>query len=124
MGLDCTVRFPAGVVPEWEAIKGQLARVGELARLRMIDGLPAFPDESPEPGWRELRIGFPAGMVTLRRSADALACVIWSNADAALLATRDRVAWASATAGDGKVVTSTGGLAADEFARLVGLSPS
>src|SRR5580692_6736515 len=101
MGLDCTVRFSAGVVPAWEAIKGQLARVGELAPLRMIDGLPAFPDESPEPNWRELRIGFPAGMVTLRRNADTLACVIWSNADAALLAARDRVAWASAAAGDG-----------------------
>ena len=28
----------------------------------MIDGLPAFPDEVPEPGWKELRIGFASGM--------------------------------------------------------------
>ena len=70
MGLDCTIRFPAGVLPAWGTVKGQLARVGELGPLRMIDGLPAFPDESPEADWRELRIGTAAGMVTVRRGPD------------------------------------------------------
>ena len=123
MGLDCTVRFPAGSVPAWDAIKGQLARVGGPAPLRMIDGLPAFPDESPEDGWRELRVGFPAGMVTLRRGTDTLTCVVWTNADPALVATRDRVAWACAAAGPGTVATPAGEVSADEFARLAGLSP-
>ena len=62
MGLDCTVRFPGGDPPAWDAIKLQLARVGEPAPLRMIDGLPAFPDETPAVGWRELRVGTAAGM--------------------------------------------------------------
>ncbi len=123
MGLDCTIHFPAGAVPSWGAIRGQLARVGEPASLRMIDGLPAFPDEEPETGWRELRVGVAAGMVTIRRSPDALTCVVWSNADAVLLAVRDRVAWACAAAGDGIVETPAGGVPADEFARLTGISP-
>ena len=124
MGLDCAIRFPAGSVPVWDAIKGQLAQLGEPAPLRMIDGLPAFPDETPEDTWRELRIGFPAGMVSLRRGSDSLTCVIWSNADAALLAARDRVAWACASAGQGTISTPTGEVAADEFARLVNLFPA
>ena len=124
MGLDCTIRFPAGSVPAWDAIKGQLARIGESAPLRMIDGQPAFPDESPEAGWREVRIGAGAGMVTVRRAADALTCVVWSNADSALLAARDRVAWACAAAGQGTVETPTGEASADEFARRCGISPS
>jgi hypothetical protein len=118
------VRFngSTGSVPGWDAIKGRLARVGEPAPLRMIDGLPAFPDESPEEGWRELRVGFSAGMVTLRRGGDVLTCIIWSNADAALLAARDRVAWACATAGQGMVAMPAGEIPAAEFAHLAGIT--
>jgi hypothetical protein len=124
MGLDCTIQFPAGAVPAWDAVKGQLARIGEPAPLRMIDGMPAFPDESPEAGWRELRVGVATGMVTVRRGADSLTCVVWSNADPALLAARDRIAWACASAGQGTVGAPTGEVSADEFARQCGLSPS
>jgi hypothetical protein len=119
MGLDRVVSLPAGV-PTWDAVKSHLARIGDAAPLRMIDGMPAFPDESPEDTWRELRVGTTAGMVTLRRAAGALTCVVWSNADAALLAARDRVAWACAAAGAGTVE----GLAADDFARAHGISPA
>jgi len=62
----------------------------------MIDGLPAFPDEVPEDGWRELRLGFSAGMVTIRRSASAWECTVWGTADPELLNARDRVAAAFA----------------------------
>jgi hypothetical protein len=122
--LDCTIRFPAGSVPAWDAIRGQLARVGETAPLRMIDGLPAFPDESPEAGWGELRVGCAAGMVTLRRGNDAITSIVWGNADAALLATRDRVAWACAEAGQGTIDTPEGARSAAEFAREAGISPA
>jgi hypothetical protein len=124
MGLDCTIRFPAGALPAWDAIKNQLARVGEPAPLRMIDTQPAFPDESPEDNWRELRVGVAAGMVTLRREPNSLTCVIWGNADPALLASRDRIAWACAAAGQGSVVTPSGEVSADEFARQNGISPA
>jgi hypothetical protein len=124
MGLDITVRFPVGAVPAWGDIRGQLARVGESAPLRMIDGLPAFPEENPEDGWRELRVGVAPGMITLRRVDDSITCVIWSNADAGLLAARDRIAWACAAAGAGTVITPGGAVSADEFARTVNISPA
>ena len=123
MGVERVVDFPAGPPPAWPEILARLAASGEAPVLRMIDGLPAFPDESPEDGWRELRVGFPAGMVTLRRGTDTLTCVVWSNADPALVAARDRVAWACAAAGPGAVATPAGEVPADEFARLAGLSP-
>jgi len=123
MGLDRTVRFPGGV-PAWDAIKSQLARVGEPAPLRMIDGQPAFPDESPEANWRELRIGVATGMVTLRRGSDALTCVVWGNADAALLAALDRVLWACAAAGSGVIDTPSGSVSAENFAQLSNIRPA
>jgi len=71
--------------PEWAEIRDCLTALGEHAIVRMIDGLPAFPEEIPEPGWRELRLGLNGGMVSLRREADQILCVAWGNADAALL---------------------------------------
>ena len=124
MGLDRTIRFPAGDPPAWEAVRGQLARLGEAAPLRMIDGLPAFPDEEPEAGWNELRVGFPAGMVTLRRVPAGLSCVVWGNADDALRAGWDRLCWAAAAAGGGWIETPSGPQTADEFALTAGISPS
>jgi hypothetical protein len=124
MGLDRTIRFPTGDTPSWDAIRDQIRRVGEDPPLRMIDGLPAFPDEIPEPGWRELRIGTSAGMITLRRAAGSLTCVVWGNADAALTAAWDRLCWACAAAGGGTVETPSGFVSAAEFAASVGVSPS
>jgi len=124
MGLDRTVRFASGETPSWEAIRTQLARIGEVAALRMIDGMPAFPDETPEPAWKELRIGTAAGMVTIRRGSDALTCVVWGNADAALHAAWAKVIWACAAAGTGMIDTPAGPVSADEFAQSAGLSPA
>jgi hypothetical protein len=90
----------------------------------MIDGLPAFPDETPEPGWAELRVGFPAGMVTVRRGAGSLTCVVWGNADPGLRAAWDRLCWACAAAGGGSVETPGGAVSAAEYARAAGLSPA
>jgi hypothetical protein len=47
----------------------------------MIDGELALPDETPPHDWREIRIGAPGGMVTLRRETDGITLVIWGNAD-------------------------------------------
>jgi hypothetical protein len=124
MGLDRTIRFPGGEAPSWEAIRAELARVGEPAPLRMIDGMPAFPDEAPEPSWRELRVGTAAGMVTVRRSGGALACVIWGSADAALTAAWNRVVWACAAAGGGVIDTPSGPVTAAAFAQYAGIRPA
>jgi hypothetical protein len=124
MGLDRTIRFPAGETPSWEAIRDQLRRVGEDPPVRMIDGLPAFPDEAPDPGWRELRLGTPAGMLTLRRAAGSLTCVIWGNADAALMAAQNRLCWACAVAGEGSIETPSGLVSAADFAASADIRPA
>jgi hypothetical protein len=123
MGLDCTARF-SGAIPAWEAIQGQLARVGEAAPIRMIDSLPAFPDESPGADWRELRVGVAGGMVTIRRTSDSLTCIVWGNADPALLAARDRIVWACASAGAGLIDTPSGSLSPDKFAQVASIHPA
>jgi hypothetical protein len=116
MGMDQTVTF-AGKVPAWPAVADLLARRGFAAQVRMIDGELAFPDEVPPEGWRELRVGTPQGMVTLRREGGAVVCVTWGNADAALRQAWNALAWACAEAGGGRVRTGEGEVSAEEFAR-------
>ncbi|MFO0821616.1 MAG: hypothetical protein U0792_00485 [Gemmataceae bacterium] len=87
----------------------------------MIDGLPAFPDETPAEDWKEVRVGTAAGMVTIRRAPRSLTCVIWGNADPALNAAWAKVIWACAAAGDGHIEPELE--AAEEFAKSTGLSP-
>lgn len=124
MGLDRTIRFPGGETPTWDVIHTHLARVGVTAPLRMIDGMPAFPDETPPPDWRELRVGSAAGMMTVRRGAGVLTCVIWGNADEALIATWSRLIWACAVGGSGVIEGPSGSLSAAEFAHSVGITPA
>jgi hypothetical protein len=123
MGLDRTIRFPNGQAPAWAAIREQLARVGESGVLRMIDGLPAFPDEEPPPEWHELRVGTATGMVTIRRTAGVITCVVWGNADAALSASWAKILWACAAAGDGLIEDDTATLTAAEYAHEKAISP-
>ena len=124
MGMDRTIRFPGGATPSWEAIRAHLGSVGAQVSVRMIDGMPAFPEEIPEPTWRELRIGTAAGMVTIRRTEDALTCVIWGNADEALAADWNQVIWACASAGAGLIASPSGPVSAAEFGRSTGIQPS
>lgn len=124
MGMDRTVRFPSGIVPSWDLIRTQLTRLGVSAPLRMIDGLPAFPDETPEPGWRELRVGVAGGMVTIRSASASFTCVVWGNATDELRAGWDAVCWACAAAGEGLIETPSGPLPAPDFAAVAGLRPA
>ena len=124
MGLDRAIRFPTAETPAWEKIQEHLARVGETVAIRMIDGMPAFPDEKPEMGWRELRICAATGMITLRKASGTIICVIWGNADEALNAAWSKVVWACASAGGGSIETPSGLVSAAAFAHLNGLSPA
>jgi hypothetical protein len=116
MGTDQTVSF-AGPPPSWEAVRDLLARQGYPVQTRMIDGQLAFPDEAPPEGWRELRVGAPGGMVTLRREAGQMVLVVWGNADAALRQAWNGLAWALAEAGGGQVATAEGALSASDYRR-------
>lgn len=121
--MERVIRFAADP-PGWEAVRETLRLVGESAQLRMIDGLPAFPDEVPERGWRELRVGLAAGMVTIRRGETTLTVVVWGNADDALRAGWDRLTWACASAGSGTIDTPDCPISAVEFASRAGISPA
>jgi len=105
MGMDQTVTFTGGKVPSWPAVRDLLAQRGLAVQMRMIDGELAFPDEEPPATWRELRLGTPQGMVTLRREQDQIVFVIWGNADAGLRQAWNALASAFAEAGGGQVLS-------------------
>jgi hypothetical protein len=67
----------------------------------MIDGLPTFPDEIPDPEWKELRVGLAGGMVTLRRDGDSIRCTVWGSDDPGLRTALDATVLAAALAGGG-----------------------
>ncbi len=116
MGLQRTVTFPTDSRPSWESVSAAIRSLGEIPVVQMIDDLPAFPDEIPEPGWRELRISLTGGMVTVRAATSGWTCVIWGNADAALSRSWDICCWAVASAGGGAIVADdSASLAPDEF---------
>ena len=71
-------------MPSWERMVSVLRDSGESPIIRMIDGLPAFPDEIPTESWKELRLGLTGGMVTVRRSAVEMTCVCWGTDDEGL----------------------------------------
>jgi hypothetical protein len=123
MGLERTIRFRGDAVPTWEAIRGQLHGLGVSPVVRLIDGLPAFPDEVPPSDWKELRIALSAGMVTIRRDRGSLTCVIWGNADASLGKDWQSVVVACAAAGGGLIDGPEGPETAEQFTRSSGRSP-
>jgi hypothetical protein len=85
MGMQKTVSFANASRPTWKNVHEGFQRRGIAVPIRMIDGMPAFPDELPEETWKELRLGFPAGMVTVRREGSTWTCVIWGNSDPELV---------------------------------------
>src|SRR4051794_16420066 len=101
MGMDQTVTF-AGSAPAWPRVASLLAERGYPVQMRMIDGELAFPDEMPAATWREIRLGTPQGMITLRRQrtgdSEALVLVTWGNADAEMRQAWNALAWACAAA--------------------------
>lgn len=103
MGMEQTITFARSQPPDWSAVSELLQQHGYPVQMRMIDGELAFPDEAPPANWHELRLGTPAGMITLRREADRLVCVTWGNADPVLRQAWNALAWACAAAGDGRI---------------------
>jgi len=121
MGMDQSVTFAAGTVPAYTAVRDRLAERGFPLQVRMINGELAFPDELPPEPWRELRLGTPLGIVTLRREGDRITFVTWGNADAALLQAWNALTWAFADVGGGQVEMPAGPMRADDFQRTANL---
>jgi hypothetical protein len=112
--MDRRVVF-SGPAPDWEVVSRTLADHGLAVQMRMIDGELSFPTDVPPAEWRELRVGAGGGMVTLRRDATGITCVIWGNADAGLRQVWNAVAWALAESGGGQVQVTEGLLSAAAF---------
>ena len=93
MGQERIITF-SGTSPSWEAIQREATAAGLTLTVRMIDGLPAFPDEIPADGWNEVRVGLMSGMVTVRQQPGRLSLVIWGNADETLRRDSERLAQA------------------------------
>src|SRR5260370_35498774 len=93
MGSDQAVPFPKAI-PTGNAVQALLADRRYPVQMRMIDGQLAFPDETSPEAWRELRIGTPQGMVTVRRDGQRLVFVTWGAADADMRQAGNGLAWA------------------------------
>ena len=98
--MERVVEF-TGSAPSWQAIQREATALGLPLSIRMIDGLPAFPDEVPEDGWKEVRVSTPSGMISLRQQTGKLAIIVWGNADENL-----RQEWEQLAAAVAKAVTS------------------
>jgi hypothetical protein len=114
MGMDQAVTFPQSI-PTWHAVQELLTGRGYPVQMRMIDGQLAFPDELPPEAWRELRIGTPQGMVTVRREGQRLVFVTWGNADAEMRQAWNTLTWAFAEVGAGQIETDEGAVSAKDF---------
>ncbi len=92
MGMEYKVAVSRNAAIVWSELTAYCSALAFPLQLRMIDGELAFPDETPPHDWRELRVGTPGGMVTLKREADGVNVIVWGNADDAM-----RQAWNALT---------------------------
>jgi hypothetical protein len=121
MGMDQKVIFPTEKTPTWTQLADLLVERKFPVQMRMIDGELAFPDETPPEVWRELRVGTPHGMITLRREADGIALVVWGNADANMRQAWNALTWALAHLTGGTIRTAAGNLSLADFVETVEL---
>lgn len=97
MGIQRSVCWEAPAATDWLSILEILRAGGDTPIVRMIDNLPAFPDEIPAPDSLEVRISLGGGMITLRRTGPTrIDCLTWGNADTAQRAALERCAQAIA----------------------------
>jgi|GEM_PF-1067818 len=74
--------------------------------LRMVDSLPAFPDEPVPEAFQEIRVAAETGMISLRSGVDGLTLVVWGNADLPLREQVGRLAARLAELSEGAVLAA------------------
>lgn len=124
MGMEYVIALPDSVPDLWPSLAALLSRHVYPVQLRMIDGQLAFPDETPPPDWRELRLGTEHGMITVRRESNHVRVVTWGNAGPDMQQAWNAVAWAVAAATGGTIETATGAVTAAEFRQTASLPPA
>jgi hypothetical protein len=115
MGMDRKVAFAPGTVPDWARLAGFFAARQFPIKTMMIDGELSFPDDQPPCTWRELRLGTPLGMVTLRREDDAVRVVTLGNAQGPLLHAWNALTWGLAAVFGGAIHDGDEMVSAEEF---------
>jgi hypothetical protein len=123
VGMEQRVQFGTAGCPAWASVAELLGRFNFPVQMRMIDGELALPDEVPPADWKELRVGTPGGMITVRRSGDSVELVTWGNADSPMRLAWNALTWALAHCSLGWVVTAEGRLTHDEYRRRQALPP-
>ena len=121
MGMEYILRFPGGTLPHLAQVMTVLGERGFPVQIRMVDGELILPTEMVPERWTEVRLGTPAGMVTLARRGEDLAVVTWGNADEAMQRAWNAVTWAVAKAGAGEILRPQGPQNPDDFCVAVGL---
>lgn len=121
MGMEHTVSYSDDAIRFWPRVTELLAQHDFPVQIRMIDGELALPDEMPNDSWKELRLGTPQGMLTLRRADKKIQVVTWGNADLPLRQAWNALAWAVAEVNKGQVQTDKGAKSSAAFREMVEL---
>jgi hypothetical protein len=90
MGMEVLVQVVAPVA--FPRLLAELATGGLRGLVAMVDGQLQMPGTVVPETWRDVRLRFPAGTVTLVRRPGAVAVVVFGNADAGLVAAQKQVA--------------------------------
>jgi hypothetical protein len=75
-----------------EALLSALAGRGLRGMVAMVDGVLQMPGAIVSETWRDVRLRFPVGTLTLARRGADVAVVVFGNADAPLQAAQTAVA--------------------------------
>jgi hypothetical protein len=69
---------------DFVALLAALAAHGANGMVAMVDGVLQMPGTKVPESWRDVRLRFPAGTLTLARRDGGVAVVVFGNADARL----------------------------------------
>ena len=76
---------------DFAALLAALAARGLRGMVAMVDGVLQMPGATVAPSWRDVRLRFPAGTITLARRPGGVAVVVFGNADETLRAAQRQV---------------------------------